>query len=203
MQQRSKEWFLARCGKFTASGFSKLIGKNLTATAKTYILEKIVETHYGIQENHCSVAMQWGIGFEPEAAEYYELLTGSRVQECGFIQPSENSYFGGSPDGLIGESGLIEIKCPHNPVNHLRAGLCESAEDLKKLSKDYYWQCYGNMLVTGRKWCDFVSFDPRLQGEARMYVLRIERDETILTELSDSLKRGWLYREELRKKLGL
>ena len=203
MQQRSKEWFLARSGKFTASSFHKLTGKKLTETAKTYILEKVVEYTHGVQEGATSPAMQWGIDYEPEAVEFYELLTGNVVTECGFIQPEQDSYFGGSPDGLIGEKGLIEIKCPYNPVNHFKIGLCETPEDLKKLNKAYCWQCYGNMLATGREWCDFVSFDPRLQGEARMYVLRLERNETILTELTDSLKRGYLYRKELIKKLGL
>lgn len=201
MQQRSPEWFAARAGKFTGSQFFNLIGKTLTATAKTYILEKIVEELYGIKESVASEAMTWGIDHENSALEYYSLVTGNTVEAVGFVSYSD--FVGGSPDGLIDSDGLIEVKCPFNPVNHLRYGLCETSKDLKKLSKANYWQCVGNMLVTGRQWIDFCSFDPRLSGEKAMFILRIEKDEKEEAELLQAIERAKLHKLQVIKELGL
>lgn len=201
MQQRSKAWFEARAGKFTASKFSCLIGASITAGAHTYILEKIVEDTYGIKEGPSTEAMQWGVEHEAEAIEYYGLLTGREVELVGFVEGGNG--FGGSPDALVDADGINETKCPFNPINHLRYGLCETAKDLKKLNKSNYWQCQGNLLITGRKWCDFVSFDPRLEGSARMYILRIERDEQAIKELEQAIDRAILRKNTLKKQLGL
>ncbi len=201
MEQRSAEWFAARAGKFTGSQFFKLVGKTLTATAKTYILEKIVEELYGIKESIASEAMTWGIDHENGALEYYSLVTGNTVEAVGFVSYSD--FVGGSPDGLIDSDGLIEIKCPFNPVNHLRYGLCKTSKDLKKLSKANYWQCVGNMLVTGRQWIDFCSFDPRLSGEKAMFILRIEKDEKEEAELLQAIERAKLHKLQVIKDLGL
>lgn len=199
--QRTKKWFEDRCGKLTASKFSNLIGKIITQSGRTYILEKIVEMTYGIKESFPNEAMQWGITHEAEAIDYYSLLSGDLVQEVGFVQSSEIASAGGSPDGLVGEEGLIEIKCPFTPVNHLKYGLMKSAADLKKLNKANYWQCMGNIMVTNRKWCDFISFDPRLEGESRMYILRIERDEKAIDELKEAIHRALEEKENLLTQL--
>ena len=201
MEQRSAQWFEARRGKFTASKFSCLIGKGITATAHTYILEKIVEDTYGIKEGPSTEAMQWGVEHEAEAIEYYTLLTGHDVELVGFVEGGTG--FGGSPDALVNTDGINETKCPFNPINHLRYGLCETAKDLKKLNKANYWQCQGNMLATGRKWCDFVSFDPRLEGAAKMYILRVERDEQAIEELEQAIERAILRKNTLKEQLGL
>lgn len=193
MQQRSKEWFEARCGKFTASNFYKLIaGKK---TAETYIFEKVVEEVYGLQEGFENDAMRWGTEFEPDAIEFYELLTGNKVEEIAFIEHSEN--VGGSPDGFIGENGAIEVKCPFNPINHIKHCLLNSAKDLEKLNKGYYWQCIGVLWLSGRQWIDFVSFDPRLDGARRMHVLRIERNENEIKKLLEALESAVKYKKEL------
>jgi hypothetical protein len=184
MEQRTVEWFEARRGKFTASKVSCLIGKTITATAHTYILEKIVESVYGIKEGITTEAMNWGI-----------------VQEVGFYSYSPN--FGGSPDGLIVGEGVIEIKCPFNPINHLRYGLCKTPKDLKKLSKANYWQCVANMLATDTGYCDFMSYDPRLEGAAKMFILRIERDKEAETELINAIVRAVEYRQQLRTQLSI
>lgn len=201
MEQRTVEWFEARRGKFTASKVSCLIGKTITATAHTYILEKIVESVYGIKEGITTEAMNWGIEHEEEAVEYYSLISGTDVQEVGFYSYSPN--FGGSPDGLIVGEGVIEIKCPFNPINHLRYGLCKTPKDLKKLSKANYWQCVANMLATDTGYCDFMSYDPRLEGAAKMFILRIERDKEAETELINAIVRAVEYRQQLRQKLNI
>lgn len=201
MEQRTSEWLEARRGKFTSSQFYKLIGASITGTAHTYILERIVDTYYGIKDSITTEAMQWGVDYESEASEYYAILTGESVQNVGFI--SNDEITGGSPDGLVLDEGVIEIKCPFNPVNHLRYGLCETAKDLKKLSKPNYWQCIGNMMVTGRKWCDFVSYDPRLEGEGKMYILRIEQDKKAVDELKVAISKAQEHRVNLIEKLGL
>jgi putative phage-type endonuclease len=195
MEQRTDEWLEARRGKFTASQFSKLIGSTITATAHTYVLDKIVETYYGIKENIVSEAMQWGIDYEPEAIDYYSLFTGEEVESVGFV--SSDDIIGGSPDGLVLDDGVIEIKCPFNPVNHLRYGLCKTAKDLKKLNKANYWQCIGNMMVTDSSWCDFISYDPRMDGEGRMYILRIEQNQDAVNELKQAIDRAHHHRMAL------
>ena len=195
MQQRTDEWLMLRAGKFTASNFHKLMGKTLTQTAQTYILEKVTELIYGLQDSFDNEAMRWGTDYEPEAKEYYELTTGDKVQELAFIKHSE--HIGGSPDGLIGDNGAIEIKCPFNPVNHIRYKLCKNAEDLKKLNKANYWQCIGVLWLSGREWIDFVSYDPRLQGVGRMSVLRIARNEQAIKELKAALHRAVVRKEEI------
>lgn len=164
-------------------------------TAETYIFEKLVEQIYGLQESFENDAMRWGNDWEPEAKDYYRLLTGDKVEEIAFIERSE--HIGGSPDGFIGENGAIEIKCPFNPVNHIKHCLLTTAKDLEKLSKAYYWQCIGVLWLSGRDWIDFVSFDPRLEGARRMHVLRIHRDESEIKKLESCIELAVEYKKEL------
>lgn len=201
MEQGSKKWFEARAGKITASKAHLIMGKNITAGGHTYILEKIVEDIYGIKEGPTTEAMQWGNDYENEAREYYSLISGNLVEEVGFVPYSAN--FGGSPDGVIVGEGIIEIKCPFNPINHLRYGLCKTPADLKKLNKANYWQCVANMLATETKWCDFMSYDPRLEGAAKLFTLRIEWDNGPECELEAAIERAVMYKAELLKTLNL
>jgi len=190
MKQHTQEWFAARHGKFTGSEIWKLIkpGKSgFSATAITYIYDVLAEilTNGKSAESKTvsSKATDWGLDYEMEAREVYQQFTGDIIDDCGFVQFSE--YFGASPDGFIGDDGLIEIKCPYNSTNHIRHLLCKTAEDLPE---EYFWQIQAELLATGRKWCDFVSYDPRCDERSCLKIIRVERDEVIMDTLKTRIE---------------
>ena len=202
-QQGSAEWIQERLGRFTASEIHKLIpsgkgGNKFSETGKTYILEKLVELETGFQASEIyGPALDWGTEHEPMAREWYTKLTGNVVQEA-YFEPY-GAHAGGSPDGLVGELGIIEIKCPFRTVNHFKYRMARTADDLPP---EYFWQIQMNMLCTGRKWCDFVSFDPRVRTrELGLFVLRVEagkaEQELLKTRIADAVLLMNKYREEL------
>lgn len=188
MEQRTTEWFLARKGKFTASGIFNLLATSrkkdevFGEAALAYIKEKVAElvtddaVFASMQDCAFSnAATRWGEQYEAEARECYSAFAGLPVEETGFVPYSEHS--GGSPDGLVGDGeGVIEIKCPFTQSKHIEFMLLNDAAGLKEVSKQYYWQCQANLLFTGRRYIDFVSYDPRMSGLLKMKVLRIEPD---------------------------
>lgn len=207
--QNNAQWYGARLFHFTSSELHKLLtkpkgGEGISKTAETYIFDKIAEE---LTNGTCldytqidTKETRWGHEFEPAAREAYEQAMGVEVELCGFIEHSPS--FGGSPDGLVGEDGGIEIKCPFNSAVHARYLMMRKAEDLKALKPEYYTQIQGNLLVTGRKWFDFVSFDPRVQNPAfQLMVLHIPRDEKMIAEIVEALDRATKYRDELLKQL--
>ena len=130
----------------------------------------------------------------------YEARTGNKVDLCGFIR--YNKYFGGSPDGLVGEDGIVEIKCPYSGKVYVKYLLLETQEDLKKLNRGYYTQIQGNLIVTSRKWCDFIAYDPRVQNpDLALKILRVERDEPFIDFCLKQLKKANKYKEEIKSKL--
>ncbi|RYF29591.1 MAG: exonuclease [Chloroflexi bacterium] len=181
--QRTDEWFKARLGKATASRFKDImitIKSGEAAGRKNYRAELVAERLTGTkEETWTSAAMQWGIDNEPLAALRYELLSGNEVQECGFYA-HQSLQAGASPDGLVGDDGLIEIKCP-NTATHI--------DTLKRqdIPYQYYWQVMGQLWITGRKWCDFISFDPRMPENAQIFITRIERDESKIKQLEEQV----------------
>lgn len=213
IEQRTPEWFALRLGRFTSSNIFKLMTNprakaakeagELSATAKSYVLEKAAEILYNSPAPVAvSAAMDWGTEHEQTAVKAYENLTGHKVENGGFWTLGE--FTGTSPDGLIGETGLIEIKCPYNRVNHLENVLTlKTAADLKEKSKQYYYQVQHQLYTTGRAWCDFVSFDPRLlQGEnwaLCCHVLRIERNESEIAEIERKINGAAEYLENILK----
>ena len=195
MIQGSDEWFAARCGKITASRLKDVMAKTKTgysATRKNYMMELICQRLSGaVEESYTNAAMQRGNEMEPVARSAYEADKELFVEECGFISSTVESNFGASPDGLVGDDGLIEIKCP-NTATHL--DFLKS----RKPKREYILQMHGQMLCTGRKWCDFVSYDDRLPG-LEYKCVRIEYDEALgneiikevskfLNEMDDELK---------------
>lgn len=192
MIQRSQEWFQSRYGKFTGSQISKLMksgrakDKVFSDTAMSYIYDVLAEIltdgKSAEAKEFTSKATDWGNKYEPEAIEMYQQFTGDIVDECGFIRSME--YFGASPDGLIGEDGVIECKCPFNTSNHIKHLLCETIEDIPD---EYAWQMQAELLATGRKWVDFVSYDPRCDERTCLKVMRIERDEEVMTQLTERI----------------
>ena len=120
--------------------------------------------------------MQWGTETEPQARMAYEAQTNNLVDEEGFIDHPSIANLGCSPDGLVGDSGLIEIKCP-NSKTHIDTLLSGKAPS------KYIPQMQTQMAVTGRKWCDFVSFDPRLPEDLQLFIVRVERDDEYIANL--------------------
>ena len=172
-------------GKITPSGFADMMsrgrgkdeqfGKTALAYAQRVALERL-----GVEVPEIfSAALSHGIENELEAITAYEQQTGTFVEPCEVIQHPTVDYIAGTPDGLVGTDGIIEVKCPYNPINHL-ANL-KSGEQIKQ----YKWQIQGYLWITGRKWCDFVSYDPRFPAEHKLYIQRVERDEMMILELAE------------------
>ena len=176
IEQRSPEWFAQRIGKFTGSQFPTLMAGEDTETFKGYIREKAWERLTGrAVQGFTNDAMQHGIDTEPQARAYYEFVTDSVVTDAGFIVHADLGFIGVSPDGLIGDDGLLEIKCPQ-PRTHVEYLAS------KKMPTKYRWQIQGQMLVTGRKWCDFVSFHPDCEHQLIVRVDANEADHAKLIE---------------------
>lgn len=176
-EQGTFEWHQARLGKLTASQISKVLMAPTTQGYQDYQAELITERLTGEPAAHyVSQDMEWGTEHEAQARAMYELTRGVDVVEVGFINHPTYTNSGASPDGLVGELGLVEIKCPRT-ATHIKTLLTGNIE--KKYIAQMQWQ----MECTGREFCDFVSFDPRLPPEVQLYVQRVERDEEKLTEL--------------------
>jgi len=142
-------------------------------------------------------ALQWGSDVEPFAREAYELETGNLVTECGFIVHAEFECAGVSPDGLIGTEGGLEMKCPKSSIVHVE-------RFISGVPDEYLPQIQGGMWVTGRKWWDFVSFDPRMPESHRLLIVRVERDQEYIDALQAAVieaekKALSLYQELLLK----
>ncbi|SRR6266542_915247 len=179
VEQGAPEWFQARLGRATASRFGDIMAKIKTgepASRKNYRALLVAERLTGIrEETFQSSAMAWGTETEPLARLRYALSSGNDVKECGFFAHND-LMVGASPDGLVAEDGLLEIKCP-NSATHIETLRKELVPYL------YYWQVMGQIWITGRQWCDFVSFDPRMPANAQYFCTRVWRDEAKVKQL--------------------
>ena len=177
--QRTPEWFAMRHGCCTASRLNDALAKlkdpkKESAARANYRKELAIERLTGMAyERYVSDAMQYGIDNEPLARTEYEIATGNEVTEIGLALHDRIKWFAASTDGLVGDLGMLEIKCL-TPINHLDILL--SGE----IPADYHWQMLGGMACTGRQWCDFVAFDPRMPEELRLFVKRFYRDEKLI-----------------------
>jgi hypothetical protein len=184
MEQRTEEWFAARLGKVTASKVADVLAKTKTgvsASRANYLSDLVVERLTGQQaEFYQNEAMQWGTETEPQARMAYEAYKNVLVDEEGFIDHPTIANFGCSPDGLIGVDGLIEIKCP-NSKTHIDTLLSGKAPS------KYIPQMQTQMAVTGRQYCDFVSFDPRLPEDLQLFVVRVNRDDEYIANLEEEV----------------
>jgi putative phage-type endonuclease len=183
-EQGSPEWFAARAGKVTASRVNDVLAKVKTgesASRKNYRADLVVERLTGAKtEGFTNAAIQWGIDTEPQARAAYEVRTGNFVEQIAFVDHASIPNFGCSPDGLVGEDGLIEIKCP-NTATHLDYIEADAPP------KNYYTQMQAQMACTGRQWCDFVSFDPRLPDGLQLLVVRVNRDDKFIELMEDEV----------------
>ena len=184
--QGSDDWFAIRRGRVTASRIADVMAQTRTgpgAARKNYAAELVAERLTGATaERFTNSAMQWGTDHEPAARELYSFLTDADVTEIGFVVHPAIAESGASPDGLVGEDGLVEIKCP-NTATHIDTLLGGTVPD--KYRKQMLWQ----MACTGRQWCDFVSYDPRLPAEMQMLVQRVERDDAAIAEIEAEVRK--------------
>jgi putative phage-type endonuclease len=179
-EQNSAEWLAARCGSLGASSIADMVAKTRTGwgasrfnLAARIVCERLTGTP---QESYTNAAMQWGHDTEPQARAMYEFMRDVAVQQVGLVlHPSINKSHA-SPDGIVGDDGLIEIKCP-NTATHIETLLSDDVDG--RYIKQMQWQ----MACCGRGWCDFVSFDPRLPAEMQMFVQRVARDDEFIAEL--------------------
>lgn len=180
MIQGSEEWHAARLGRVTASRVSDVMAKTKTgysASRTNYMMELLCQRLTGKrEEGFTSAAMQRGTELESSARSVYEAENGVIVIECGLVQHSTIAMFAASPDGIIGSDGLLEIKCPNTSthIDFLRTG---------KPDGKYQWQMLAQMACTGRKWCDFVSFDDRLPEPLQFSCIRFEREQSRIEEM--------------------
>lgn len=178
--QGSPEWHSVRCGKVTASRVADVIAKTKTgysASRANYAAQLITERLTGVQaEGYTNAAMQWGTETEPEARAAYEFNRAESVTEVGFVLHPIIGDTGASPDGLVGDDGLIEIKCPQT-ATHIETLIGASVPG--KYVTQMQWQ----MACTGRQWCDFVSYDPRMPESMRFFCQRVYRDDEVIAEL--------------------
>ena len=184
MEQRSEAWFAARIGKVTASRVADVMAATKSgpgAARKNYMAELVAERLTGTQgERFTNAAMQWGTDWEPQARIAYEFMAGCTVQEVGFVDHPTIPMFGASPDGLVGGDGLVEIKCP-NTATHIETLLGAT------IDRKYVLQMHTQMICTGRAWCDFVSYDPRLPAEMQILIQRVPRDATLVAEIETAV----------------
>ena len=176
--QRSAGWFAARCGKVTGSPVSNVLSKVKTGEPTgriNYRAQLVVERLTGSPagSDYTNAAMQRGTDLEPFARAAYEVKTGSLVLETGFWH---DDNVGVSPDGLIDDDGLIEIKCPSLATHfgYLKA---------KSVPSEYVAQVQMQLYVMGRAWCDFVSFCPEYPAHLRLFIVRVPRDDVYIANM--------------------
>lgn len=193
--QRTPQWRNDRLGCVTASRTADVMAKTksgYSASRANYMAQLICERLTGEpSEGFTSAAMQWGTETEPTARAAYEFVKNLDVQEVGFVRHPSIENFGASPDGLVGDDGLIEIKCP-NTATHIDTLLSD------KVPQKYITQMHVQMICTGRKWCDFVSFDPRLPVDLQLYVSRVDLDQSFSDEIEAEVQK---FLAELNEKI--
>ena len=172
--QGSPEWYAVKCGKVSASHFAEAMAGGTGATRTKLMIKLIAERMTGLtEETYSNKTMDRGLEIEPLAREYYEELNDCPVRQVGFIERDKD--IGASPDGLVGEDGMLEIKCPF-PSTHIKYVLAD------KMPAEYVKQVQGQLWVAERKWCDFVSFDHRVI-QRPYFCKRVYRDDEFIKEL--------------------
>lgn len=191
--QGSDAWDELRRGVPTASRFGDIITPakaQLSTSWKAYAAE-LIATELGVAvPAPPSFWMEWGVEHEPYAVKAYETIRGITTAAVGFVWPDEHERYGCSPDRLVGDDGLLETKCPkpETLLEYHINGVFPPA---------YRPQVQGQLLITGREWCDFFAFHPQLAP----FLIRVERDEKYIQSLSDALDEFSVNLDELRSKL--
>ena len=185
MLQQSKEWFDAKRGKVGCSHLGDIMAKGKggapSTSRRNYMTQLLLERLTGeTEETYSNAAMQNGVEQEPFARAAYEAEHGVDVEQVGFILHPTIPNFGGSPDGLVGTDGLVEIKCPSHGVHldYLRS---------KVVPRNYLLQMHGQMAVTGRRWCDWVSYDKAFPMDLRMVEIHVDFDLDLWGEIGPEI----------------
>jgi len=192
INQNSEEWFDMRSGRITSSAVAKVManfGKAFGEPAKAYAAHIALERFNGKKiekDYYTSSVMERGTELEPVARNEYEINEMVEVKNGGFF---EKDTLGDSPDGLVGENGVIEIKCVI-PSTHFKT--------LKKggYPSSYKWQIHFHMLVTGRDWCDFISYCPDFPEAKQLYVFRVDKDTELQKQMLERIAEFELLIEE-------
>ena len=184
IEQRSEDWFAIRLGKVTASRVADVIAKTKTGystSRENYMAQLVVERLTQTKaESYTNAAMQWGTDQEPFARAAYEAAQGVMVEEVGFVPHPTIEWAGASPDGLVGDDGLVEIKCP-NTATMIEALLTG------KVPTKYFTQMQFQMACTGTKFCDYAVFDPRMPAKAQLFITRVNRDDAYIAEIESEI----------------
>ena len=198
-QQGSEEWKADRIGKATGSRIPDIITRlksgGFSAMRKAYAtqlaLERISKQPYSFQPN---AAMQHGTNTEPLARDAYKATIFEDVTEVGFINHPSILNSGASPDGLVGDDGLVEIKCPesHTHISTVLDGV---------VPEKYFPQIQWQLACTERKYCDFVSYDPRCPENLQLFVRRVERDDCFIATTEELVRRFLTEVDELTQQL--
>jgi len=191
-EQGSDPWKIIRLGRVTSSRISDVMAKGKggapSATRKNYMYQLLLERLTGeMAEHYVSTEMQRGVDKEQDAADAYEIETYSIVDRCGFFPAPSGLMEGSSPDRLVGENGLIEIKNP-NTSTHIETKISGV------IKSDYIYQMQHQMYCAERSWCDFVSHDDRLPDNLKLFIKRIDRDSLMIAEICGEVK---LFLKEL------
>jgi putative phage-type endonuclease len=183
--QRTPEWYAARCGSLGASRVADALARTKSgwgASRANVMAELIAERLTGEPaERYVSAAMQHGIDTEAEARAAYAFRMDADVVEVGLIRHPSIEWSHASPDGLVGDDGLIEVKCP-NTATHL------DFLRTNTIPNKYIIQIQWQMACTGRAWCDFTSYDPRLPEPMRLHVRRVQRDDEAIAVLEKDVR---------------
>ena len=184
-EQGGADWMAFRAGKISASRVKDLMAKTKSgwSTSRANMITKLaIERLTGsVDDGFSNGAMQRGIELEPEARNAYSFEHGVPVGEVGCVTHPKWDFVTCSPDGLVGDTGLVEIKCPTAQAKHY------SALQTGSHAKEYKWQLHHQMLVTGRSWVDAVSYDPRFPDGLKLAVTRVHKDAELQEELKAAI----------------
>lgn len=185
IEQGTPEWHQLRLGKVTASRVADILARTKTgpsASRQNYLIELALQRTTGIiAESYSNSAMEWGTQTEPQARVAYEVKSGNFVDQVAFVDHPSIPWFGCSPDGLVSDRGLVEIKCP-NSATHWEYF------KYKEPPKKYFIQMQAQLAVTGRDWCDFISFDPRMPERSQLLIVQVPRDAEFILFMESEVK---------------
>lgn len=195
-EQSSPEWHQARLGIVTASCVADALAKKGTATRASYMSELIAELMTGMSPEIKGAPLEWGKTNEPLARSAYEMSTGRQVEQVGFIY-GKGRRVGASPDGLMRElEGGLELKCPYSTKNHIDFLLAE------KIKSEYIYQVQFTLWITGAKFWDFGSFDPRMRTQKLKYIT-IEPDLKLFERFENEVGEFIVDMDNELEKLGV
>jgi predicted phage-related endonuclease len=185
-KQGTPEWKMERAGHLTGSRLADIMpdknGKYMKVRSDLAMQMAVERLYNAPIEGPIAAALIWGQDAEPFARDETEIRTGEFIQQVGFIWHPTWRWVGVSVDGLIGSDGTYESKCPKNPMNHMRTW------QTGKMPDEHIPQVQGQLWVTGRQWCLFVSYDPRAPKEFRLFMTRVYRDELYIARLAKEVK---------------